>query len=91
MSRRVAVRVPHFLAAGQLVETTDLIFTMASRLALSLAQRHDVVAIEPPLDLPNYAIALQWHRRTDGDPAHRWFRQHVIEASRDDTHSTEQP
>lgn len=83
MSRRIAVRVPHFLAAGQLVETTDLIFTMASRLAQSLAQRHEVVTIEPPLDLPTYAITLQWHRRTDGDLAHRWFRQHVIEASQD--------
>lgn len=79
MSRRVALRVPHFLAAGQIVESTDLIFTMASRLASSLAKRYDVVTMQPPMELPRFNIRAQWHRRTDGDPAHRWFRERVLE------------
>ena len=78
MSRRIALRVPHFLAAGQIVESTDLIFTMASRLASSLAHSYDVVTMQPPMELSTFNIKAQWHRRTDGDFAHRWFRQYVL-------------
>lgn len=80
MARRVAVRFPHFLAAGQLVESTDLIVTMASRLADSLVQRYDVVAVDPPVKLSPFTITLQWHRRTDSDVGHRWLRRQIIKA-----------
>ncbi len=82
LSRRVAVRIPHVLAAGALIEQTDLIFTLSGRLARWFAQRHDVVCVAPPLALDDDTVAMRWHRRVHEDPAHRWFRERVAQSAR---------
>lgn len=81
LTRRVAVRVPHFLAAAALAESSDLIFTVAGRLGSWFANHYDVVCVEPPLPLAEYPIAMRWHRRAHEDPAHRWFRDCVVECA----------
>lgn len=81
LSRRVAVRVPHFLAAGAIAASSDLVFTVAGRLAKYFSQCCDVVLVEPPLSLPTYAVVMRWHRRSHEDPAHRWIRQRICESS----------
>ena len=32
-----------------------------------------------PFESPDYELSLVWHLRTDGDPAHEWFRALVEE------------
>jgi len=80
--RRVSVRVPHFLAAGALAEDTDLVFTMAERLALSFVTRFDVVCVDLPIPVPSFSVVMRWHRRDHEDPAHRWFRDHLAHSAR---------
>ncbi len=80
--RRVAVRVPHFLAAGALAASSDLIFTLAGRLAAFFAERHDVVVVEPPISMPAFPVFMRWHRLMHEDPMHRWFRKRVVKSAR---------
>jgi DNA-binding transcriptional LysR family regulator len=32
----------------------------------------DIFAL--PFDLPEFAISMAWHARSDNDPGHRWLR-----------------
>lgn len=78
-TRRVAVVVPHFLVAPFLVERTDLVLTLAARIARSLAPAVNLRSLAPPpeLDLPGFEIRLLWHERDHADPAHTWLRERI--------------
>ena len=74
LTRRIALRVPNFLAAPLIVAETDLILTLPRRLAHWLAGRADVQVMEPPLDLGTFTILQLWHERRRDDPEHAWLR-----------------
>ena len=81
MSRRVAVAVPHFLIAPHVVASTDLVLTLAARIADVLAGplRLAVLAPPPELGLAGFAMSAVWHERTHGDPMQRWVRDVIVE------------
>jgi DNA-binding transcriptional LysR family regulator len=33
-----------------------------------------------PLELPAHAVTMMWHPRFTADPAHRWFRELMVDA-----------
>jgi len=74
LARRIAVRVPHFLAAPLVAARTDAVLTMPRRLARMFADWLPVDLAEPPLPLAGFAISQFWHERRHGDPAHAWLR-----------------
>ncbi len=76
--RRVAVSVPSYLLALQLVEHTDLVVTLPERLLRTRIGQLEMS--EPPLDLPGFSLAAGWHPRVQADPANTWFRDRLIEA-----------
>lgn len=80
LRRRVAVVIPHFLAAPPIVRQSDAIVTLGRRLAL--ASGEGLRIHPPPLELPDFAVALFWHERDHGDPAHIWFRRMVAGAAK---------
>jgi DNA-binding transcriptional LysR family regulator len=82
LSRRISLTVPHFLTAPHVVESTDLIATVPSRVANGFMRTHPVIAVELPSELKNtgFTLMLAWHERSNDDPSHRWFRQRVLES-----------
>lgn len=78
-TRNVTVTVPHFLVAPHVIAATDLVITLAARVAAAFADTHDLVLRPPPLEVPSFSIYLQWHQRTHTDLAHRWFRDQLAE------------
>lgn len=80
LSRRIALRVPNFLAAPLIVAETDLILTLPARLAHWLAARAEVQVLDPPLDLGRFTIHLLWHERRRDDPEHAWLRATLTSA-----------
>jgi DNA-binding transcriptional LysR family regulator len=76
LKRRVAVVVPHFLIAPHVVATSDLVLTLAARVASVLAKPLGLVVLAPPaeLRLEGFAMSAQWHERTQADPAQKWIR-----------------
>jgi len=79
LRRRVALTVPHFLAAPHIVAESDMVLTVGERLARGLGGAFSVLV--PPLKLPTFHVALYWHERNQIDPAHQWFRAQISEAA----------
>ncbi len=74
LTRRVVLSVPHFLFMRSVLESTDLVGMLPSRLV-----RGDraLQVVEPPLEVPGYEMSMLWHERLHRDPAHQWLRQHI--------------
>lgn len=81
-SRRVALRVPHFVVAPMVVARTDMVLTLASRLACRLAPMLNLQVLAPPLELPTFTIRQLWHERYRHDAGHRFLRGLVAEVAR---------
>ena len=81
--RRVAVMVPHFLVAPHVVAETDLVLTLAGRVADRLAPALGLAVLAPPpeLGLEGFRINALWHERTHADPARRWLRDRIAAAA----------
>ena len=72
--RRIALTVPHFVAAPLAVMQSDLVATVASGVAARARQLFGLRSYPPPLELPSATIAMWWPRAHEADPARRWLR-----------------
>ncbi|MCU0868756.1 MAG: LysR family transcriptional regulator [Burkholderiales bacterium] len=79
--RRVAISVQQFLTAPAIVETTDYLCTLPSRLAARNAHRLD--AFELPFESEIFSLHAAWHPRFHTDPQHRWLREQLVDAARE--------
>lgn len=71
--RRVAVMLAHVVAVPFAVAGTDLVATMARRVATLFADIAGVTLMPLPCDAPAFAIDLLHSRRATSDPALAWF------------------
>lgn len=78
--RRVAIAVPQFLLAPFLVSKSDMVLTIGRRVAEDFAAMLPLRILEPPITIPPFVTQLVWHERTQGDPAHQWFRARIMDA-----------
>lgn len=74
LARRVVLSVPHFLFVMSVLENTDLVAMLPSRLVRDCAALR---VVEAPVDVPGFEMAMLWHERSHRDPAHRWLREHI--------------
>ncbi len=79
IARRIALRVPHFTVVPMVLERTDLILTLPSRVARVFERRGKFKALPPPVPIPPAEVAVHWHERFEGDPGNRWLRELVTE------------
>ena len=77
--RHVAISLPHWGVAPQLIQGTDLILTVSSRSLRNLDHQH-LLAVPPPFHIPSFAFVLAWHSRRGGDPALQWLIKQVENA-----------
>ena len=80
-SRRVALAVPHFLVAPHLIASSDLVTTLATRVARAFAEPYRLVLLPPPLELPGFTSSLVWHERGHHDAGQRWLREQLFQVS----------
>lgn len=83
LARRVALRIPHFVAASLVVSETDLVLTLPRRAAERLAADARLVVLDAPLPLGGFEVVQAWHERRQDDPAHAWIRRQVLAAARE--------
>ncbi len=84
LERRIVLSLPQFLVAPFVVAQTDLIATLATRVARRFAAVGLGVAMhEPPLELPSWPLSMMWHRRTDRHPLALWLRDRIAEIAAD--------
>ncbi|MFN8589270.1 MAG: LysR family transcriptional regulator [Candidatus Eisenbacteria bacterium] len=91
VERRVAVVVGGFAAALALARASDLVATVPERHTEIL--RAGMRTFRLPFELEAFAISLLWHPRMEGDQAHRWLRELLVEtcAARTSKHANRAP
>ncbi|WP_426438148.1 LysR family transcriptional regulator [Bradyrhizobium genosp. P] len=82
LKRRVAMTLAHVVAVPFAVAGTDLVATMAERVARRFTDVAGVAVVTPPFDIPAFAIDLVHNRRATEDPALRWFLDAVSRCAR---------
>lgn len=71
LKRKVVLSVPHFLFVLSVLEQTDLVAMLPSR----LVRNNPALQIHhPPIAIPGFKMAMLWHERSHLDPAHNWLR-----------------
>jgi len=80
LERRIALRVPHFATALEVLEQSDLVLTAPSSLSKCSAAPA-LISYRVPLDIPEHAITMIWHPRFTEDPSHRWLRDLMLDVT----------
>jgi DNA-binding transcriptional LysR family regulator len=79
LRRDIVISLPNYLVAPLLVQDSDLIVTLAARIATRLGQLLPLCTLTPPLAIPGFTVSAYWHERFDPDPAHAWLRGVIAE------------
>jgi DNA-binding transcriptional LysR family regulator len=79
IQRQMQLQVPHFVAVGHIVQTSDLIATVPERFAQRCAGPFQLESSPLPVKLPEIAIHLFWHGKYNRDPANMWLRQLMVD------------
>jgi DNA-binding transcriptional LysR family regulator len=77
--RNVRLRVPHFVAVGHILQTTDLIAVVPHAYAMSTLAPFGLVSAPCPIKIPDITINVLWHARNHRDPGNQWLRQTIFE------------
>lgn len=76
--RDIAAITGGFSAALALARGSDLVATVPERHTGSL--RTGMHSFPLPFTMPAFTISMLWHPRMDGDAAHRWLRECVLQS-----------
>ena len=79
LERSVAVTVPHFLVAPQVVRKGDCIATMAERIVALAPQ--GLRRLEPPLPISGFSVVLAWHPTQRESRVQVWLREQISEVA----------
>jgi len=80
--RFVFMATPHFLTVPFLLRGFRAVAAIPRRLAEGCAEVAALTISPLPIPMEGYDISMQWHSRTETDPAQRWFRGLVRAAGR---------
>ena len=74
ISRRTALRVPHFTVVPAIIQNTDLLVTVPSSVIAAMPGLRRVKSLRLPFKTPPLEVKQFWHQRYHHDPASRWLR-----------------
>lgn len=80
IKRRVRLQVPHFVAVGHILRSTDMIATVPEVLALRCIEPFGLTWRPHPVALPEFRISMFWHAKFNRDAANHWLRRQVAAA-----------
>jgi DNA-binding transcriptional LysR family regulator len=83
LARRVAVQVPSYVQALQVVSQTDLVAWIPKGLADSLSRPLSLAVVPPRMDPGSYEEYMFHPRRSANDPASLWLRQITYDVRED--------
>lgn len=79
LQRNVRLRVPHFVAVGHILQTTDLIAVVPEAYALRTLAPFGLHSASCPVKIPDITINVLWHARNHREPGNQWLRQLVFD------------
>ena len=81
IKRRVAVTVPHVLAALQIVASTDLVALTFERVAHRFEDSLNLMLFEPPIAIPAFTMDLLTSTARADEPALNWLCNQICHVS----------
>lgn len=79
LQRRVRLTIPHILAIPKIIASTDLVVTIASRIAHQFAVDYELQIFTPPFEIDGFTVQTAWHQRMTQNTALLWLRTKLIE------------
>lgn len=79
IDRNVVIKVPDFLGVQSMIESSDMIATVPTSIAVAFAKHGRLQLLAPPLEIPPYMPKAYWHQRFHLDPANQWLRQVIVD------------
>ena len=79
IARDIHLHVPHFVAVGHILQSSDLIATVPERFAQKCQHPFQLEISPLPFKLPDIAISLFWHAKYNREPANLWLRQQIVD------------
>jgi len=79
LERRCVLRIPHVMSVPFVVARTDLIVTVPRAVAEFFSGLVDLQMLDPPIDVPEFAVKQYWHRRFHHDARVIWLRTMVFD------------
>lgn len=83
VQRHIKLTVPHFVAVGHILATTDMIATVPERYAMECAKPFGLRYVAHPLPMPEISINVFWHAKYHKEPGNQWLRSLLFEAFAD--------
>ncbi|WP_411570695.1 LysR substrate-binding domain-containing protein [Pectobacterium cacticida] len=77
--RKLGLTLPQMFAVPTIVAQTRMTATVMKRVAHHSLVGNQLALFPPPVTLPEVVFDLIWHRRSDANPAQRWFREFIAE------------
>jgi DNA-binding transcriptional LysR family regulator len=77
--RNIVLTVPHFVALGHILASTDMIATVPERYAGESIGPFGLRYLPHPVPLPEFGVNLFWHARFNREPGSQWLRRVVME------------
>lgn len=81
MAGEVVYVTQNFFAVPSVLAGTDLLLVTGESVAQLLCSQHPLVQVDLPAKLMPLQAHLIWHERTHRDPAQRWMRDRLVEAT----------
>ena len=82
LRRRIALTTPHFLVPPRVVAESDLVSTLARRVAEHFAKLYPLRVLKPPIPLGHFDMHMVWHRRSNETASQAWLRNLVRDVCR---------
>lgn len=73
--RRVRLTVPHFVAVGHILSSSNMVATVPERYARESMQPFGLRYVRHPVPLPEISINLFWHAKYHKEPGNQWLRE----------------
>ncbi|MCC4815806.1 LysR family transcriptional regulator [Vibrio sp. 10N.222.54.F12] len=78
--RRIALQVPFFSSAGNVLMQDDYLMIVPEHIAYNLGRHLDVAYFSLPFETEMHTYWLMWHPKYDNDSAHKWAREKAFKA-----------
>ena len=78
IQRNVVLTVPHFVAVGHILASTDLIATVPERFAKHCETPFGLRHVALPFKLPEIGVNLFWHSRFNKESGNQWLRSFIF-------------
>ncbi len=77
--RNIRLTVPHFVAVGHILSTTNLLATVPERYAMACRVPFKLAYVKHPVVLPRIGINIFWHAKVHKEPGNQWLRNLIAE------------